>query len=47
MAVIQIQVCNNFIDDVLIDGTYGVNIIIENFLKPNPTPYKLEWQIKP
>ncbi len=29
-VVTQIQVGKNFIDDVLIDGRYGVNIIIEN-----------------
>jgi hypothetical protein len=29
MAMIQVQ-CKNFIDDVLIDGGFGVNIIIEN-----------------
>jgi hypothetical protein len=47
MAMIQVQVGNNFIDDVLIDGRSKVNIIIENlriqlsFPKPNPTPYNL------
>jgi hypothetical protein len=30
MAMIQVQVCKNFIDDVLIEGGFGVNIIIEN-----------------
>jgi len=30
MAMIQVQICNNFIDDVLIDGRFRVNIIIEN-----------------
>jgi hypothetical protein len=30
MAVTQIQVDKNFIDDVLIDGRFRVNIIIEN-----------------
>jgi hypothetical protein len=47
MAVIQVQVGKNFIDDVLNDGGSGVNIIIENlkvqlgFSKLNPTPYNL------
>jgi hypothetical protein len=47
MVVIQVQVGNNFIDDVLIDGGFGVNIIIENLRiqlslsKPNPKPYNL------
>jgi hypothetical protein len=30
MVVIQVQVGKNFIDDVLIDGGFGVNIIKEN-----------------
>jgi hypothetical protein len=47
MVVIQIQVGKNFIDDVLINGGFGVNIIIENMkiqlglLKPNPTLHNL------
>jgi hypothetical protein len=47
MVVIQVQVGRNFIDDVLIDGGFGINIIIENLKvqlglsKPNPTPYNL------
>jgi hypothetical protein len=32
MAVIQIQVGKNFIDDVLIDGGFRVNIITENLI---------------
>ncbi len=30
MVVIQVQVGKNFIDDVLIDGGFGVNIITDN-----------------
>jgi len=47
MAMIQVQVGNNFIDDVLIDGCCGINIIIENLKvqlglsKPNPVFYNL------
>lgn len=47
MAIIQIQVGKIFIDDVLIDGGFGINIITENLKvqlglsKPNPTPYNL------
>jgi hypothetical protein len=45
--MIQVQVGKNFIDDVLIDKGFGVDIIIENLWiqlslsKPNPTPYNL------
>ncbi len=45
MAVIQVQIGKNFIDDVLIDGGFGVNIITENLRvqlslsKLNPMPY--------
>jgi hypothetical protein len=31
MAMIQVQ-CKNFIDDVLINGGFGINIIIENLV---------------
>jgi hypothetical protein len=47
MTIIQVQVGKNFIDDVLNDGGFGVNIIIENLRvqlglsKLNPTPYNL------
>jgi hypothetical protein len=47
MAMIQVQVRKNFIDDVLIDGGFGVNIIIKILImqlglsKPNPTPYNM------
>jgi hypothetical protein len=47
MAVIQIEVGKNFIDDVLIDGGSRINIIIKSMKiqlglsKPNPTPYNL------
>jgi hypothetical protein len=30
MAMIQVQVGKNFIDDVLIDGGFGVNIITKS-----------------
>jgi hypothetical protein len=32
MIVIQIQVGKNFIDDVLIDGGFGINVIVENLI---------------
>ncbi len=47
MAIIQIQIGKNTIEDVLLDGGSGVNIIIEQlklrlgFPKPKPTPYNL------
>ncbi len=47
MAMIQVQVDKNFIDDVLIDGGSGVNIITKNvriqlgMSKPNLVPYNL------
>jgi hypothetical protein len=47
MVVIQVQVGKNFIDDVLINGGCGVNVIKENLRiqlslsKPNPAPYNL------
>jgi hypothetical protein len=47
MAVIQVQVRKNIIDDVLINGGANVNILIENLItklslpKPIPTPYHL------
>jgi hypothetical protein len=45
MAIIQIQIGNNTIEDVLLDGGFGVNIITEHLrlrlglLKPKSTPY--------
>jgi len=53
MAMIQVQVRKNFTDDVVIDGRFGVNIIVENLrvqlglLKFNPTLIICGWQIKP
>jgi hypothetical protein len=47
MVVIQVKVGKFFIDNVLIDGGFGVNIIIQNLKvqlslsKPNPSPYNL------
>lgn len=32
MAIIQVQVGKNFIDDVLIDGGFRINIIIKNLI---------------
>jgi hypothetical protein len=32
MAIVQVQVGKNFIDDVLIDGGFEVNINIENLI---------------
>jgi hypothetical protein len=48
MAIIQVQVGKNIIEDVLLDGGASVNIIIENLKtklglpKPRPTPYHLK-----
>jgi hypothetical protein len=47
MVVIQVQVGKNFIEDVLFDGGFRVNIITKKFRvqlglsKPKPTPYNL------
>jgi len=47
MAVIQVQVGKNIVEDVLIDGGANVNIITKNFKtklglpKPRSTPYHL------
>jgi hypothetical protein len=47
MVVIQVQVGKNVIDDVLIDGGFGVNIITKNLKvqlslsKLNLMPYNL------
>jgi hypothetical protein len=47
MVVIQIWVGKNFIDDVVIDGGFRVNIITKSMRiqlglsKPNPMPYNL------
>jgi hypothetical protein len=47
MVVIQVQVINNFIEDVLLDGGYGINIITKKLRvqlglsKPNLAPYNL------
>jgi hypothetical protein len=47
MVVIQIWVGKNFIDDVVIDGGFKINIIIESMRiqlglsKPNLVPYNL------
>jgi hypothetical protein len=50
VAIIQVQVGKNIIEDVLLDGRASVNIIIENLkkkkglLKLRPTPYHLKMQ---
>jgi hypothetical protein len=47
MAMIQVQVRKNFTDDVVIDGRFGINIIVENLrvqlglLKFNLTLYNM------
>jgi hypothetical protein len=47
MAIIQVQVGKNFIEDILLDGGFGVNIIMEKLRvqlglsKPKLTPYNL------
>jgi hypothetical protein len=47
MAIIKVEVGKNFIKDVLLDGGFGVNIIMKKlrvqlgFSKPKPTPYNL------
>jgi hypothetical protein len=47
MVVIQVYIGKNTIEDVLLDGGFGVNIIIEQLRlrlglpKPKPTPYNL------
>jgi len=47
MAIIQVQIGKNTIEDVLLDGHYGVNIITKQLRlrlrlpKPKPAPYNL------
>jgi hypothetical protein len=47
MAVIQVQVGKNTIEDVLLNGGYGINILIEQLTlmlglpKPKPATYNL------
>jgi hypothetical protein len=47
MAIIQVQIGNNTMEDVLLDGGSRVNVIIEQLRlklglpKPKPTPYNL------
>jgi len=47
MAVLYVQVGKNFIEDVPLDGGFGVNIIIEKLKvqlgrsKSKPSPYNL------
>jgi hypothetical protein len=47
MAIIHVQARNNFIEDVLLDGGFGVNIITKKLRmqlgssKPKPTFYNL------
>ncbi len=48
MAIIQVQVRKNIVEDVSIDAGASVNIIIENLItklglpKPKPIPYHLK-----
>ncbi len=48
MAIIQVQIRKNTIKDVLLDGGFGINIIIEQLKlkfelpKPKPAPYNLK-----
>ncbi len=48
MAIIQVQIGKNTIEDVLLDGGYGVNIITKQLILrlglPNPklAPYNLK-----
>jgi hypothetical protein len=47
MVVIQVHIAKNTIEDVLLDGGSGINIITEQLRlrlglpKPKPTPYNL------
>jgi hypothetical protein len=47
MVIIHVHIRKNIVDDVLLDGGFGVNIIIEQLIlklglpKPKPTPYNL------
>jgi hypothetical protein len=47
MVVIQVQIGKNTIEDVLLDGGFGISIITKQlrlrlgFPKPKPTPYNL------
>jgi len=47
MAIIHVQVGKNFIEDVLLNGGFGVNIIMKKLSvqlglsKPKPAPYNL------
>jgi hypothetical protein len=47
MVVIQVQIGKNTIEDVLLDGGFGINIITKQLRlrlglpKPKPTPYNL------
>jgi hypothetical protein len=47
MAIIQVQVGKNIVEDVLLDGGANVNMITENLItklglpKPRPAPYHL------
>jgi hypothetical protein len=53
MVMIQVQVGKNMVEDVLLDGGFGVNILTKELRKwirlPSlkPTPYHSRWWIKP
>jgi hypothetical protein len=48
MVIIQVQIGNNIIEDVLLDGGFGINIIIKQLRlrlglpRPKPAPYNLK-----
>jgi hypothetical protein len=48
MAIIQVQIGKNIIGDLLLDGSFRVNIITKQLrlrlglLKPKPTPYNMK-----
>jgi hypothetical protein len=50
MVVIHVEIGRNFIKDVLLNGGFGVNIIMEKLrallglAKPNSTPYNLRME---
>jgi hypothetical protein len=47
MVIIHVQIGKNIVDDVILDGGFGVTIIVEQLIlklglpKPKPTPYNL------
>ena len=53
MPVVQIAIGKTFVDNVLLDGGSGVNLMSNNLRKqlglpqPKPSPYFLKWPTKP